>query len=385
MNRDASPGVPWSNIARDNGTLLRSHESFVLSVVANRLATLCTTDCTNYSAEELVQLGYVDPIRVFVKQEPHSAKKLAEGRYRLIMSVSVIDQIIERLLFTELNQAEIGQWDRLPVKPGMGLSLTEQQESIGACLSSFDRCMSSDISGWDWSVSGDELLMDAHRRIHCAGLHPDDDHPYVRAVLNRVHCLSLSVISFSDGSMVAQALPGVQKSGSYNTSSTNSWVRVAVAWLAGANHVVAMGDDCVDSGCSLEAMAALGHPVKAYDAVDSSHSVWLRDAKLAEKSVDALVYSILEKFDWEQPPSDLNPFADFCSHFICRSGSRKLAVYHGWPKSLYRLATVTDKKVERFASFVDEMRMQCAMPFCVDVLLAAGWFGDSPSSFGSFT
>lgn len=39
-----------------------------------------------------------DPIKVFVKQEPHKRKKLDEGRLRLISSVSLIDTIIDRIL-----------------------------------------------------------------------------------------------------------------------------------------------------------------------------------------------------------------------------------------------------------------------------------------------
>lgn len=43
-----------------------------------------------------------DPLKIFIKQEPHKDKKIAEGRLRLIMSVSLIDSMVDRILFMRL-------------------------------------------------------------------------------------------------------------------------------------------------------------------------------------------------------------------------------------------------------------------------------------------
>ena len=95
---DASPGVPWMKLASSNGVLMREYGGIVWKCVEQRLKALCTCVCDEMPAEELVKAGLCDPIRVFVKNEPHSSKKLEEGRVRLIMSVSIVDQLVERVL-----------------------------------------------------------------------------------------------------------------------------------------------------------------------------------------------------------------------------------------------------------------------------------------------
>jgi hypothetical protein len=120
-----------------------------------------------------------------------------------------------------------------------------------------------DISGFDWSVQGWELEMDAEARIALA-LEPSP--LWVNAVRNRVRCLSLSVFAFSDGEMVAQDEPGIQKSGSYNTSSTNSRISVMLSWYLGVKYVAAAGDDVVAEHIpnAPQLYAELGHTVKQY-------------------------------------------------------------------------------------------------------------------------
>lgn len=49
------------------------------------------------SAVERVWLYLVDPVRFFVKNEPHSVDKVLNRRFRLISSFSVVDSIVQRL------------------------------------------------------------------------------------------------------------------------------------------------------------------------------------------------------------------------------------------------------------------------------------------------
>lgn len=379
MNPDASPGVPWASLAPKNSVLMQGYGGVVWSCVERRLKALCTVQCENLSAEELVKAGLTDPIRVFVKNEPHSAKKLAEGRYRLIMSVSVADNLIERLLNAELNGAEIASYDRLPVKPGMGFS-KEKIDSMGAYLDTFDELVSSDVSGWDWSVSASELRFDAERRIQAHGV--SRDHPLAKALTNRAICLSRSIIAFSDGFMLAQRLDGVQKSGSYNTSSANSWIRVAAARFSGADRVCAMGDDCVDDGTDPQRMALLGHPIKESSVIDASDPSWLEDVSLwPGDDLRDDVRSVLERLAWEPYDARLVPTADFCSHWWCKLSNtgRWVVVYRGWRKSLYRLSQTRCDRWEHLVEFVDLMSFSPALPHCVGMLLDNGWFQDLQS------
>jgi len=374
---DASPGVPWMKLASSNGVLMREYGGVVWKCVEQRLKALCTCEYgENYvSAEELVKAGLCDPIRVFIKNEPHSLKKLREGRLRLIMSVSIVDQLVERVLCSELNSREIACFHRLPVKPGMGFS-KEKVDLVGSYLDTFKNIVSSDVSGWDWSVSADELRFDALRRVYAAGV--STDHPYARALLARAVCLSRSVITFSDGTMLAQRWDGVQKSGSYNTSSGNSWIRVAAALYSGAGDVCAMGDDCLDDGTDLNQMALLGHPIKESSIVSASDPAWLVDVDLCPSEIGDDLRRVLLRFSWKPFDPLLVPMADFCSHWWCkRPGSSEwVTVYRGWRKSLFKLACAVKDKEMHLYEFVDTMAHSPALPYCVRMLLDRGWCDD---------
>jgi hypothetical protein len=119
--KDSGPGVPFSEIASTNAQLLQSDYFLVLETVLQRLATL-NKDSPPERAEDLVLGGYCSPVRLFVKKEPHSVKKFATTRWRLISNLDLVDQVIEKLLFNNQNKAEIRAWQTCPSKPGIGLS-----------------------------------------------------------------------------------------------------------------------------------------------------------------------------------------------------------------------------------------------------------------------
>lgn len=251
---------------------------------------------------DLVRLGFCDPVRLFVKQEPHSRAKVEQRRFRLISSVSLIDQIVERMLFGYQNNMEIAMWRTCPSKPGMGLSLSEQAESIWKDLEhkhSIESASEADISGFDWSVQSWELEADVEMRISL-GSFPAKLANTARA---RFHCLANSVFQLSNGTMIAQGLPGLMKSGSYCTSSSNSRIRCLMAELIGAPWCIAMGDDSIE-GYVENARGkyhALGHMCKDYVPCETDCS-----GKLLS--------------------------ANFCSHYLS-SGKFYLT---SWPKTLVK-------------------------------------------------
>lgn len=248
VKRDSSPGFPFCNLARDNGQLFDNSWALVRSAACQRLHLLSQADpdqVRSMTAAQLIESGLTDEVRVFVKNELHSTAKVQEGRMRIIASVSVIDQLVERVLNGPQNNAEIASHEYLPSKPGMGThdeGLASLRRSIGKLGSP----MSSDISGFDWSVSQEWLDLDARVRARLAGAGR-----LSRMFVNRATCLGKSRLVFSDGDVWDQQLPGVQKSGSYNTSSTNSRIRVALGLLVAKRGgwegaVMAMGDDAVE-------------------------------------------------------------------------------------------------------------------------------------------
>lgn len=373
---ESSPGVPWHVLASSNEDLFKLHAPLVRREVMHRLAKLAEIseeDLSRLSAEDLVRKGYCDPIRVFVKNEPHSLSKLKDKRYRLIMSVSVVDNIVERILCSELNNSEIARYGDLPAKPGMGFS-RKHVDSVGAHLERLDSLHSTDVTGWDWSVSGEELRFDARRRICASGV--ARDHVFARLLSNRFTCLARSVISFSDGTMVAQSFDGLMKSGSYITSSGNSWIRYACALLSGSTDAVTMGDDCVED-CRLTAprLRFLGHAAKT-DLDDVSH-LWQVEMKHLDGGEED-VLAELRAAHWEPLPTTFVPRANFCSHawLQCVEGGGWRAVKLDWEKSFFRLLHHADhaSKAERFMVFASEMQHSPALPHCIRELRRTGWF-----------
>lgn len=270
LKKDASTGVPFCYAFKTNEELLDAcGEEQLIEVVWDRLRQLAANpDLSSLSAVELVDGGYTDPVRLFVKGELHSTEKVQQQRMRLISILSTADQVIERFLCAGQNRTEIDNWETIPSKPGMGLD-DESLDSLRADMKSYVNPVDTDISGWDWAVPGWLMLLEAQVRVALAGCKPGST--YARLLVNRVMCLSLSLMVFSDGTIWEQVVRGIQKSGSYNTSSSNSRMRVLLAYMAGAARACAMGDDCFEEYCEGAAAFYSRHvPVKAYKPAKES-------------------------------------------------------------------------------------------------------------------
>ena len=303
VNPDSSPGVPLAMLASTNKKIIEDHSSTVVQAVLERIELLSKYDLSRrLSPEELIKEGLVDPVRVFVKNEPHTIAKIQDKRFRLISSVSLIDQLIERLIFGPQNNVEIARWSSIPSKPGMGLSLDSQRDLIWRDVYNHSQdypAAEADISGFDWSVQSWELWSDLIIRIRCGGFNSS----LRKLAIARWYCFMNSTFQLSNGFLLSQGLPGLMKSGSYCTSSTNSRIRVLMADLIGSNWCFAMGDDSVEGWVPMarEKYAELGHNCKDY--------------KLCKTNVQGELASF-----------------DFCSHVINASSCWPTS----WPKILYR-------------------------------------------------
>nr|WMX25416.1 P2ab polyprotein [Cynosurus mottle virus] len=325
INRKASPGVPLSMIAQSNGQVLDWASDLVVQAVVERLHVLAAVDPRRHGwgPEELVQRGLCDPVRLFVKQEPHTQQKIDQGRFRLISSVSLVDQLVERMLFGPQNSMEIATWFKVPSKPGMGLATEAQVSLLWADLKSKHSshpAAEADISGFDWSVQDWELWADLSMRIELG------DFPSLlrKAAISRFYCFMNSVFQFSSGEMIAQLEPGLMKSGSYCTSSTNSRIRCLMAELIGSPWCIAMGDDSVEGWTpgAKEAYSALGHTCKEYYPCGVN-----QDGSLAE--------------------------VNFCSHRFTSRGSELTT----WAKTLFRFLSSPDSDFEDLWVELESSRM----------------------------
>lgn len=190
-----------------------------------------------------VRADLTDPVRIFVKNELHSAEKVATGRMRLISSVSCIDQMVERVLGDDQNKIEIANWATCPSKPGLGLH-DEGLQIIIDLMKAYSAPVETDVSGWDWSVKQWMLDFDALCRTLLGGAEPFGK--YHNLLRRRAGLLGRSVLIQSNGVVWVQDIPGIMKSGSGWTSSSNSRMRVGVAYCAGVGKIMAMGDDAVE-------------------------------------------------------------------------------------------------------------------------------------------
>jgi hypothetical protein len=270
VNKTASPGVPYHNLSNTDGLLLESHRNYIIQLVIERLDRLLEYGqrSLTMNAMQLVIHGLCDPIRVFIKNEPHTLKKIDSGKLRIISSVSLVDQLVERLLFSRQNEAEIQNYDAIPSKPGFGMLEQQAVDDIRQYvkfLRSMGPIAGTDMSSWDFTFQAWEWNLEFKMRGLLCNAKAWDS--WTVMAMARIRCVSLSVFALSDGSLYVQAAPGIMKSGCYLTSSTNSRMRSFCAFLRRSASMT-MGDDCVENshGDSFESMKnfyrKIGHNLK---------------------------------------------------------------------------------------------------------------------------
>jgi len=181
-----------------------------------------------------------DPIRVFVKPEAHTKEKLDAGRYRLIYSVSLVDHLIDDMLFGDFNDKVVENYVYTPIKVGWS-PLKGGWKQVPSYKVATDNS-SHDQSRRLWQC--DATL--AVRTQLCENMTP----LWKELATWRFEKLYVDVVIVtSGGSMFRQRNPGRQKSGSVLTLVDNSLdmliVHASVADELGVPipDLWAMGDD----------------------------------------------------------------------------------------------------------------------------------------------
>lgn len=247
----ASPGYPYMRHAASNEEYRNLvGDDHIVELALERIRRLVSVpmdQLRTWTAVQHVSEFLRDPCRVFGKNEVHHRDKVAQGRLRLIYSVSIIDQVVERVFNSSLNQAEISRWEDLPACPGMGLhddGLAVLQAKMRAMA---NQC-GTDVSGWDFCVKQWMLDDEASVRSLQSGFGYDSASPWHRiAIVAGCTCMVLSNGKFWEQSVDYR---GLMDSGRYVTSSGNSKMRCLVkghAFPETPLGVIAMGDDCVES------------------------------------------------------------------------------------------------------------------------------------------
>lgn len=213
-----------------------------------------------------------DPIKVFVKQEPHKISKIREGRFRLISAVSVIDTMVDRIIYGDLIETLP---DRVsPCKVGWS-PLRGGHRQLRAEMG--DQCMSADKTAFDWTVQ--PWLVDAWSDFLARMLLNPSHEWTLHHKWRFYHLFVKPLYQFSDGVTLEQKEPGIMKSGCLLTIALNSFSQYlahSIVCLRRGDEplpIWAMGDDTVQSlqdDSYWDGISSLGFIIKEHIYSDTS-------------------------------------------------------------------------------------------------------------------
>lgn len=210
---------------------------------------------------------YADPLNVFVKIEPHKLKKDQDGAYRLISGVSLVDTMVDRIIFGDLAERVLQTSTQTPSYIGWSPIRGGWRNIIGKFGSKPVVCL--DKSSWDWTVV--EWMVDAFTQF-VLGIAVNPPRWWKEMVRSRMILLYRdAVFRFQDGTELRQGEWGIQKSGSFLTIIFNTVLQYILHVLADPEALDALmallGDDSVqikpeDLEDYIKRLEALGPIVK---------------------------------------------------------------------------------------------------------------------------
>lgn len=234
----SSPGFPYMRRAPNNRQFFKYDEE----------TDTFDTEVCDYMYEvvknRILNKTKADPIRILIKPEPHKVKKLQEYKYRLISAVSVADQIIDHMLFDEMNEKMIQNHPFIPPKAGWS-PLGGGSKHIPK-----EKWVATDKSSWDWTVRMWLVDLVYKLRLSLCDTKGELLEMWKDIALYRYTELFKDPhYILSNGWILTQNVPGVQKSGCVNTISDNSlwqWLlhaRVCIEMGLEITSIYSMGDD----------------------------------------------------------------------------------------------------------------------------------------------
>lgn len=205
----SSPGHPYCRNAPTNGILFKVKEGR-----PDTERIMHYWELVRFKISEKIP----DKIRIFIKGEPLVAKKVLNKQYRLISSVSVIDQIVDHMLFGVMNQNIIDNYPELPTRIGWS------PYNGGYRMLPKSKWLAIDKSKWDWTVKPWMLEMELELRMRlCSNM----TEKWRELACERYKSLfDNPEFICSNGITFRQKQPGIMKSGCVNTISTNSIIQV---------------------------------------------------------------------------------------------------------------------------------------------------------------
>jgi len=240
--------------------------------------------------------AFADQASVFIKVEPHKWQKCVEGRYRLIISVSMVVEIAAKLVLGQVHCALKACHRVSPVRTGAG-NTPQSCEELWRYLLANDvkYIMSGDAVAWDWSMPAHAVT--AVATVYAELIKPGDAE-FRRFMLRFYTTVYTGQFVLADGSTYQQDVPAVQRSGWPDTTMGNSIAGAYIERLAVPGSVLRTSANAGDD-------FLLG----LTDSI--STSAYKRSCEKAGISVDDLVIT----------PVTPDMKVEFCSHYYGRDGS----------------------------------------------------------------
>ena len=160
---------------------------------------------------QMVMCGLSDPKVVSPKKEGHNKKKRDAGKWRSIWVCSIVDLVCEALCQYPLNKKQIQDFQAGEHFKSAALGVGHDEHGVKLLTAAIERIRneneggkigSADASGWDFSVTRDELLIagDIRAAVTTAdtSLHADAIGLALRlqAFITSAHCFMLGRIVY---------------------------------------------------------------------------------------------------------------------------------------------------------------------------------------------
>lgn len=256
LQRSSTPGYPLNEVYSTNGVAL-DHDGISIRDAACQRLSLYFNDplvSDSYDSVHAVRHGYCDPVSPFIKNEPHPPRKAVTQDFRAVTGMSVVDQIVDRVLFHQLIDSVK---EVFPTSgAAIGIGFTDEAGSAFAkhvlanSLSEEEGYsnVSSDVASWDSKVGItwlEQVIRDSHGKLVNNLVFTK----WFKAAMLRVRCVCdpLFVVRFgTEHRFYTRSHPGAMLSGWFMTTFANTVARLDVSAHVGSKSAIAAGDDCVE-------------------------------------------------------------------------------------------------------------------------------------------
>lgn len=188
-----------------------------------------------------------DPLNVFIKREPHKVEKCESGKFRLISGVSLVDTMIDRILFGWILRSALENVLETPCM--LGWAPVRGGWRVLSRLFAGQPVTCMDKSSFDWTVVAWMVEAAESFILQLPVCAPEwwKRMAHLRFQLLYRDC----VYQFSDGTQVSQNVVGIQKSGCLLTLILNSFWQVLfhavvcleLNWNPFVDMPITLGDD----------------------------------------------------------------------------------------------------------------------------------------------